>query len=59
MLVCDLMSCPFLVDLWSPAGKGLISRLSSVLWFFVLYHVPKCAQVHIRIKGEVGSVKLV
>ena len=25
----------------------------------VFYHFPKCVLVHIRIKGEVGAVKLV
>ena len=27
--------------------------------FVVFCHFPKCFQVHIRIKGEVGAVKLV
>ena len=27
--------------------------------FVVIYHIPKCVLVHIRIKGEVGDVKLV
>ena len=56
MLVCVVLSCLFLVALWSPAGKGLISWLSG---FVVFCHFPKCVLVHIRIKGEVGAVKLV
>ena len=27
--------------------------------FVVFFHFPKCDLVHIRIKGEVGAVKLV
>ena len=42
--------------LWSPAGKGLTSWLSSMLYFLVF---PKCVLVHFRIKDEVGAVKLV
>ena len=30
MLVCVVMVCLFFVALWSPAGKGLTSWLSSV-----------------------------
>ena len=59
MLVCVVMSCLFFVAFRSPAGKGLISQLLCMLWFVVLYHFPKCVLVHIRIKGEVGDVKLV
>ena len=59
MLMCAVMSCLFLEAVWSPAGKGLISRLSCVLCFVVSCHIPKCVLVHIRIKGEVGAVKLV
>ena len=33
MLVCVVLSCLFLVDLWSPAGKGLASWLSCLLCF--------------------------
>ena len=57
--VCfDVMSvsCSLVVTCW---GGGLISRLSFVLCFLVLYHFPKCVLIHIRIKGEVGAVKLV
>ena len=43
----------FLAALWSPAEKGLSSRLSCVLCFLVLFHFPKCILVHFRIKGEV------
>ena len=52
MLVCVVLSCLFLVALWSPAGKGPTSLLSCLLC-----HFPKCVLVHIRIKGEVGAVK--
>ena len=34
-------------------GKGL------AFVFVVFCHFPKCVLVHIRIKGEVGAVKLV
>ena len=50
MLVCVVLSYLFCVALRSPAGKGLTSWLSC--FFFVIL-------VHIRIKGEVGAVKLV
>ena len=30
-----------------------------VVMFVVFYQFPKCVLVHIRIKGEVGAVKLV
>ena len=53
MLVC-VVSFLFFLALWSPAGKGLTSLLSCVFC-----HFPKFVLVHIRIKGEVGAVKLV
>ena len=56
MLVCVILSCMFLVALWSPAGKGLTSRLS---FFVVFCHFPKYVLVHIRIKDEVGAVQQV
>ena len=56
MLVCVVMMCLFFVALWSSAGKGLTSWLSCCV---VFCHFPKCVLVHIRIKGEVGAVKLV
>ena len=56
MLLCVGMSCLFFVALWSPAGKGLTSWLSCVLCFVTF---PKCVLVHLRIKGEVGAMKLV
>ena len=59
MLVCVVLSCLFLAALWSPAGKGLTSWLSRVLCFLMFCHFPKCVLVNIRIKGEVGAVKLV
>ena len=55
MLVCFVLWCLFLVALWSPAGKGLTYWLSCLLCLLF----PKCVLVHIRIKGEVGAVKLV
>ena len=51
MMVYVLLSCLFLVALWSPAGKAAV--------FVVFCHFPKCVLVHMRIKGEVGTVKLV
>ena len=59
MLVHVVLSCLFLATLWSPAGKGLTSWLSCMLCFLVFCHFPKCVLVHIRIKSEVGAVKLV
>ena len=56
MLVCVVLSCMFLLALWSPTGKKLTSWLSC---FVMFCHFPKCVPVHIRIKGEVGAVKLV
>ena len=47
------ISCSLVVTCWERAD------LSAVLCFLVLYHFPKCVLVHIRIKGEVGAVKLV
>ena len=55
MLVCVVLSCLFLVALWSPAEKELTSLLSCLLCFVTFPNVL----VHIRIKGEVGAVKLV
>ena len=56
MLVCVLVSCLFLVALWSLAGKGQTSCLSCVLCFLMF---PKCFLVHISNKGGIGAVKLV
>ena len=56
MSLCVVMLCLFFVALWSSAGKGLTSWLSYVLCFVIF---PICVLVHIRIKGEVGAVKLV
>ena len=55
MSVGIMLSCLFLVHLWSPAEKGLTSWLGCLLFC----HFPKYILVHIRIKGEVGAVKLV
>ena len=48
ILVCDVLSCLFLAALWSPAGKGLTSRLSCVLCFLAFCHFPKSILVDIR-----------
>ena len=45
---CVVLSCLFLVEMWSPA-----------VVFVVLCHFPKCVLGNIRIKREVGAVKLV
>ena len=45
------------VTLWSPAWKGLTDLLAVL--FVVFCHFPKYVLVHIRIKGDVGAVKLV
>ena len=37
MLVCVVLSCLFLVALWSPAGKELTSWLSCLLCFLVFF----------------------
>ena len=44
--------CSLVVTCWERAD------LSAVM-FVVFCHFPKCVLVHIRIKGEVGAVKLV
>ena len=49
-----MLSCLFLVALWSLAGKGLTSWLLCLLCS-VTFSNPD----YIRIKGEVGAVKLV
>ena len=56
MFVCVMLLCPFLVALWSPAGKRA-DLLAVVVVEFC--HFPECVLVHIRIKGEVGAVQLV
>ena len=56
IMVSVVLLCLFLIALWSPAGK----RADLLAVVFVMFcRLPKCALVHIRIKGEVGSVKLV
>ena len=84
MLMCVVLSCLFLVALWSPAGKGLTSWLSCLLYFVTSKMCPfyifffifpdtmtsilhtceklficRSYMVHIRIKGEVGAMKVV
>ena len=51
-----MLWCLLLVALLSPDGQGLTSWLSCLLCFLSL---SQCIMVHIRIKGEVGAVKLV
>ena len=46
------VSCSIAVTWWERAD------LLAVV-FVVFCHFPKCVLVHIRIKGEVGNVKLV
>ena len=40
MLVFVVLSCLFLVALWSPTGKGLASWLSCLLFFATFPIVP-------------------
>ena len=51
---CAVVSvpCSLVVTCWERAD------LLAVV-FVVFCHLPKCVLVHIRIKGEVGAVKLV
>ena len=53
-LSCAIVSvpCSIVVTCWEKAG------LLAVV-FVVFCHFPRCVLVHIRIKGEVGAVKLV
>ena len=44
--------CSIVVTCWERADLLAVS-------FVVFCHFPKCGLVHIRIKGEVGAVKLV
>ena len=57
-VVCVVLSCLFIVTLWSPAWKELTSWLSCVLWILVFCHFQDVL-VHNRIKGKVGALKLV
>ena len=51
---CDVLyvSCSLVVTCWEKTD------LLAVV-FVVFCHFPKCVLVHIRIKGEVGAMKLV
>ena len=53
-MCCAAMSvpCSLLVTCWERAD------LLAVV-FVALCHFPKCVLIHIRIKGEVGAIKLV
>ena len=52
-----LLHCLFFAALWPSAWKGLATLLSCVLCFLVFSHFPICGLIHIRTKGEVGTVK--
>ena len=54
LFLCAIKSvpCSLLVTCWERAD------LMAVV-FVVFCHFPECVQVQIRIKGEVGAVKLV
>ena len=53
MLVCVvLVPCSLVVTCWERADL-------MVVMFVVFCRFPKCVLVHIRIKGEVGALKLV
>ena len=60
MLVCVVMSvlCSLVVTYWERADLLAIVCVC-VCVCVVFCHFPKCFLVHIRIKGEVGAVKLV
>ena len=51
---CAVVSvpCNLMVTCWERADL-------LVVMFVVFCHFPKCVRVHIRIKGNVGAVKLV
>ena len=53
-MCCAVVSvpCSLVVTCWERAD------LLAVV-FVVFFHFPKCDLVHIRIKGDVGAVKLV
>ena len=52
-----MLSCLSLASLWSPAGKRVDILAVECVAFLVICHFPKCALVHIRIKGVIGAVK--
>ena len=53
MLVCVVMLCMFFVVIcWEMADLLAVVCV-------VFCHSPKCVLAHIRIKGEVGAIKLV
>ena len=52
VLCCCVSSCSLVVTWWERADPLAVV-------FVVFCHFPKCVLVHIRIKGEVGAVKLV
>ena len=55
MMVYVVLSCLFLVALWSPARRADLLAIM----FVVFYLFPKCVLVNIRIKGEVCTLRLI
>ena len=55
---CTFVSvpCSLVITCWERAD--LLAAVCVVFVFLVFCHFPKCVLVHIRIKGEVGAVKL-
>ena len=58
----------FSSDTWYSPKVGFLCSLVVICWemadllavvYVVFCHSPKCVLAHIRIKGEVGAVKLV
>ena len=45
----------FVVDLWSHAGKGLVSWLSFVMFNCVFFHFPMCYPGSGRVLGCIDS----
>ena len=55
MLMCVVLSCLFLVALWSPAGKGLTSLLSCLLCFDTFPNVSwSTSELKVRLRRETG-----
>ena len=51
---CTVVSIPCIIVVTCWGRADLLAVM-----FVVFCHFPKCVLVHIRIKGEVGTVKLV
>ena len=55
MFVYVVLSCLFLVALWSPAGKGLTSWLSCLLCFYTFPNVSRStSELRVRLVREAG-----